>query len=466
MPRTKKISEIERPPAAAESFDSQEPGERNTQFRRSPKDFFTMAAERDPSGLILYVYRVWPVVNRAKSGSKEKYVDKVVPPDITEEYIRQSHGRGQYKLILHDSLSGKYGQSVGTTYLEITDPDLEPKLNLAELDAEHPSNKTYVMQLRREGKLPPEESEAMNNGNQAAALQQLTATVTTLAGKLAEKNPQAADGITQALGLVEKFNAQKPDPIAMAKQVKELLGGGDQNGQLLALLFQQNNMLMERVLTQAAGPASSEDDWLEKAEKLLGVASKLGLRAGGHGGGSWVSELVAALPSVASAIVQASMLQSAARAGAPGQVQAAGVPPPPAPAPGAHSAGAVPPPAPALAGAPDAAALPPELAQFEGVFQMMGLSALRVFDVTKQALAAFRRGVAGDDWAHALVNMTDDGERLYDLLAQFGKDQILAVLRTSPAWVELAAREADVLAWLDAFLEYGRPDEGQEGGGQ
>lgn len=86
---------------------------------------------------------------------------------------------------------------------------------------------------------------------------------------------------------------------------------------------------------------------------------------------------------------------------------------------------------------------------------MIGISPVRILGLAQRALSAFKRGISGSAFADGLISIEDDGEELYQVVSTFGREQILALLRKSPAWVELASREAEVAAWLDDFLAYG-----------
>lgn len=452
MARAKKINDIEAADGPALSLDSPADESGNSQFRRAPAKFWEEVAARDPKSIVCYVYRLWPVIDRGLVGEKRKYIDLVAPPDISEDYIRANHGRGTYRLMLHDSSAGRYGQTVAQTKVEITDPDLEPRLDLRELDLGHDANKSFVMALKRAGRLPLEGSDmAKDEGGAVAA--KLTDTLVKLTEKRGDGN-----GVVETLALVEKVLARQPDPLEQAAKLKQIIGGGDTNAVLLKSLLEQQTRLTELLVNQRGNPGrGGEDDLLDKAEKLLGLADRLGLRLGGGGGGaSWVDLVAKALPSLAQAFA-AMAARGAVPSASPGMGAAVSpdvAPMIPAPVPGVPAPGAP---------------VSPELAQFEGVLSMFGLSLPRILDVASQAVAAFERGLSGDVFAEALAHFNADGERIYDVLASAGRDTILAALKSSPAWARLAARESEVVAFVDAFIEWGRdtalgPQVGGEGG--
>ena len=90
---------------------------------------------------------------------------------------------------------------------------------------------------------------------------------------------------------------------------------------------------------------------------------------------------------------------------------------------------------------------------------------LDAFRLGRAALEAFQRGVSGDSFADSLVSdplgvMKGKGDEIYSALASAGKEQILAFIKSSPAWAQISARLPEVEVWVNEFLAYGAPDDG------
>lgn len=407
--------------------------------------FETVRTYPRPDDLVCYLYRVWPIIDRKKHDkTKPKYIDKLTAQSTTRDHIRKAWGSGKYLLSLFDAGSGQYGSRIASATLDLGyDVDNFPVFDVDELVLGVEKNRSVEESLRVRGLL--QEGDEMKDTS--AAVAQLTNTVTELAGKLSERKPAAAEEpLALALQLIERLQVGRPDPLEQAAKLKDLLGG---DNKLLAVLLENQARMTEALLkhqTAAVAPQGATSV-LDQLDTLTAVMEKLGglaRRGGGGGNGSGVLlELVRVLPSVIGGIGQALSAAAAMRAGM----------------------GQVAPPTPAVIPQQQETALSPQSSvpvfdeQVDEVLNVIGVSPARVFLLAKRAVSAFHRGVSGSQFADGLHATEDDGEQVYNVLSALGRDQIMAVLRKSPAWADLAAREEQVAAWVDDFLAYGVGEE-------
>jgi hypothetical protein len=95
--------------------------------------------EWNTRGFTIYVWRVWPVIDKKDSSH---YLCKVSEP-IDPDYILRHFGSGKYLLQLNGEVDGERGKRVDSTVLSIHNPDFAPKLDPAELVASDPRNEVY-----------------------------------------------------------------------------------------------------------------------------------------------------------------------------------------------------------------------------------------------------------------------------------------------------------------------------------
>lgn len=84
-----------------------------------------------------------------------------------------------------------------------------------------------------------------------------------------------------------------------------------------------------------------------------------------------------------------------------------------------------------------------------------------LIEVGQDAIDAFERGISGDDFANGLV-CRRGGEQLYNTLYEMGKESIISYVSMVPGLAEkLQPKRAELEAWLDEFIAYGTPEDGQ-----
>jgi hypothetical protein len=294
------------------------------------------------------------------------------------------------------------------------------------------------------------ESEAVNTAQLQEIVKQAGAPqselVSGLLNLLAAERSKQVDPLTQALAIVDKF---KPAP--------------DQNQ--VAVMQLLTDLLKDRM---GNGSAARAADPMEATRAQLGFLRELkqegflGAAEGKAGGGDMWAEAFKALPHVLDFLKQgfgAFMMARGMAAAGPG---VAGMPASggAAASPIATAAATA---APEFDGAPGMAAAPDETTEGDGsMFGMpKGVTIASMVDVGKKAIAAYRRGIAGEDFAHGLCAFDERTEALYSALHSAGRDQLLQLLdmagpMAGPEISEVLQNERPkISAWLDSFLAYG-----------
>lgn len=401
---------------------SDPPGESGRK-KRSFSDLLKFAREyENKTAMALYLYRLWPVIDLNLVGKKFSYIDKFAGPDECDlDAIMRKWGRGKYKICLTDSNRKGFDQRLCEATFEVDNPDFEPasEFGWRELDLGSPQNASFVQSLRLRGLLPKEGEETMQ-GSDTAAVSALTQLVREV---ISRESNKGADPYSVGLQIAKEIAAKpQQDPMEAALRMVELMNKS-----------KQDNGVVEALKAEIAElrRAASGDSLFDQFKKFRELERAIGGRGGGGGGGmpEWLGEL---LKSLAPALLTLLMRGG----GAPGMAPA---PAGPGPSPGA-------PPAfpPVIPMAPDGA----------GEGDLM----IRLIQTANKALKAFQRGMTGDDFAHSLVTLEDDGEEIYSTFSGMGVDGLISTLKTTPQWAGLAAREGEVRDFLAAFVAYGEPE--------
>jgi hypothetical protein len=169
---------------------------RPADFNLPPEKFYeylsVILADQDwRDRATLYVYRVWPVIDRTKAGGTTTNIAKLFGSDVisSEDDILHRWGSGSYHFKLRDGEAKKIVCMSTVKGLR----DLEnhpPILDLDDLDMDDPENKGYISWLKLkgifkpEGERPSREDEEMN----AEAIRPLTETIANLSEKLAYRH--------------------------------------------------------------------------------------------------------------------------------------------------------------------------------------------------------------------------------------------------------------------------------------
>lgn len=433
-------------------------------------DWVSEVDESEFDHLVPYLYRTWPIIDRQRVDSKASLnIDKLGDKQtLNLEYIKQTHGNGSYKITVNDvnkAVNGK-GGTIGSVYLDIKEPGLEPILRLDELDFGHRENKVYVDKLIAQGKITPDGkvtqvTPTQNMGNDPAVMQLLTSLINkvtdgrnqpipkdTTAETIGQMYSKASETMMQ---MVKDNSKADNDPLKMLSALKDLLPKQDSGEGMLSLVLklqgdsqarEQTMMLKLMEVMQAKGETESDIDKLIKFKEL-------GLLGGGDGASHKRSTLEilaeAGAPILGKVfdtvqlILQGNML---AKAGL--------VPPSP-------SQPQQPPPQQA-----------PQIAKGENVIEMPTLNETDQFTqlLTQYGgmiVQAINTKTPGDKFADSIDTMF--GTIVYESIASMGKEGILAKLQAVPnVWNQIGGAPQLVNQFIDEFIAYGsQEDEGEEG---
>lgn len=373
-----------------------------------PETFFEfLKAYPDWEACAIYLYRLWPVIDRKLTGHSEKYIDVFSEP-ITEMDILRKHGSGKYLLHFNDSNRPGGLKQVAMCKLELNDPLYEPILDHNEVVEGIDANKSYIEGQIARGKWkrnpPPEASAAPSTESLAAsvasALQRMTP------APVASTEPARPDPYEIGLRIAElaQRSAPKPsaDPLDLALKIVALMREKKESDPLE--LYAKVADIIEARAARYAGKAPATD-W---SAALLDFAK--------------------ALPALVQGFVS---LRAANSPAISGTVQGPAV-------------GAV---------APSTATVPTTPLP---VSAEMLLEQLKPF-----LLKSISAGQGGDEFAAGIV--TFYGEDKYREIAGLGMEGILDVMRRqADIWSLLSPYEAEVRSFVADFLAYGQqePSEG------
>lgn len=409
MPRAKTAPREAAESQGEQGFDFKKP------FQHLKPESFWPFLQQYPSweAGALYVYRIWPVIDRRLTGHKEKYIDVFAEP-ITELDLLRKHGSGKYQIHFNDSNRPKNLANVATCKVEINDPMFDPVVPLEEVVEGADANKSYIDGLKARGKWR-ENPVSNTDGGQATA--ELAKTLNNMVDRVMDRpqppqEPTRQDPFDIALKMVSMMPKPAPaaDPMELALKIADRMQAG----------------------MQAPAPQRREVDPLEIYVKVADVIeSRANRQSASTGGGTdWGGMLlgfVNALPQ----LIQGFMMMRAMPPQPPPAGDPSGYPPAAAPVV------ITPPVAPVQSANPDLPILFDELKPF--------------------LLGAIVQGQTGDEFASALV--TFRGEDRYRQLASFGLDGLLAGLQNhADLWMMLSPYEEQVRTFIQEFLDYGKAE--------
>ena len=486
MPRTKTTPSDETP-----AFNFSLTGQTFTNVDRFLQ-FWREYPDRD--GLKAYLYRVaLPCIDSRQTGRVESSLDtwETDRPVPSADDVLRAWGSGKFQFMLNDQKKPAGFQQLAKSTFVLEDSDVPAVYNPSDLIvsgeqgaknrpfierwlaagwqvAEGQSNEAYRNRRTKEKEpfaclLPPSEGGGGKaaGGVDAAAVDAIfqranesngsrDQVLNAVLGMLAsERNNRPADSLSQALDIMERIKPQS-DPVQV-----ELL-----------------KVVAGMVQHQQPAAAVKPVDHLESTRATLGFLHELresGFIDGGarETGGSFWPGLFSALPAILGfferGITAAVMARAAAGGPAGGGPAPAGVA-----GSGAVRRAAAPAPAPAAEGEEtefDESA-EPEAGADQEVGEMFGLpkgvTVGALTGIGKDAASCFRRGIDGYSFAHSVV-CKENGEVLFAALHSMGKTGIMQALQmlapmTAPDLAEkMKAEPAAVAAFVDSFLEYGKP---------
>lgn len=417
MPRKRAATDVQTAGSTPEPLDFSRPFQ---QLR--PETFYRFTREYpNQEAVATYVYRLLPKINRAQVGIKTNYIAIHTEP-VDEAMLLQAHGSGFYMLKFTDSNQPKGITQRATTKLELSDPDFPPVVDPRELVLDDEKSRPWLDDLRARGVLKGEHvSGATNESPAVDALADVTKKLLEDRGKEAQLGNQLTPIILEII---------KRNPMKEAFEIADRLKPAE--SPLTA-------KMLELLIAQRATPAPAASDPFETYERIEKLLDKVASKSGGGKSSGW-SEFLQAAPGLLQSGLNLMTTILALRGGQQ--------PPPPAPVAAPRQEQVAPVDAENI--------LPP------GDVDMMNPATIRALQTTgEKAIKAFERGISGEHFAAALT-VDEEGEKLYDMLFDLGKDGILQALSMVPGLSErLAPRRAEIEVWLESFIRYGA-EEGEE----
>ena len=173
-------------------------------------EFFERLASCKPddwqTGFKVYVYRVWPIIDR-KDG--QHFLAKVNEP-FDPDYILRNWGSGKY----HLKLNNQQGKTLATTTISCHNPDFPPRVDPAEVVVSDPRNDQYFKVWAKRQEAEPESIRITDSSAVGQAMQEL--------GRIAREKPTVDKALADLYletakardSLVEKIGSKQDSGVA------------------------------------------------------------------------------------------------------------------------------------------------------------------------------------------------------------------------------------------------------------
>lgn len=388
----------------------------NKSFQRLRWETFQQFQAQYPNweGVSLYLYRLWPKIDRALGGIKHNYIDKFVEP-VTETQLLREHGSGKYLLTLNDQNRPKQLQKVAETKIDLDDPDYPPRLNLKEVVVGHSDNQSFIEGLKARGLWIGEEA---MTGNDSQAVTEMARLVRDVTNKAVQKEePSQPDPFDQALRMLTVIKEFSPKPPAIQQT-------------------DPYEVALKLVTLVQPKQAEPKEDPLEVYARVTETVERIAGRfERGGGGGGWsqvLMKLLDNLPGVIQGIVA---------------MRAMAEPPVPGGAP------------------PGVPSVPVPIQTMENPMAQTGSVELStLFQAIRPYLfKAMTAGQSGYDFAAGLITFV--GQDKYQALAAHGQEGLMGFLKQqADVWPMLAPFEERVREFVEEFLSYGQEPQDEEPG--
>jgi hypothetical protein len=270
-----------------------------------------------------YLYRDWPLIDvflpypdekTARKAGVVKYQERFSEA-FTRDTILHRFGSGKYHVDLNDT-NKPHDATVCTVFLTIEDSRFPPLVDPATVK-DHPENRSFVAQLRREGKLPPEGGAMSPQTNDSATAQALASVLQQAIRAIAEKKPEGLEGqmVPQLIGMMKTASdkaiemavgqVRQDSPEGVLKliaAIKELMTQGNSNDKMFEMFLKmqadhqrlatemqsKNTELLMKLIDQKTAPRDGTEGSLVKKVLEVSIDRLLDGSGGSAGGGdSW-----------------------------------------------------------------------------------------------------------------------------------------------------------------------------------
>lgn len=436
--------------------------------------------------ILWYMYRTMPRISR----TDQKYID-CSNIAITEQWILETHGSGDYMFIVNDQTKGK-GNNLCTAFCRVDNPIYPPILNIAELDVHFKGNEPYVTRLISEGKLTTDRK-PMNQPQNGGGTQLSDQIILKLIDKLDQKqinnmkDPKDS-AIEAAFNIIGKGNEaatklmldqmKQDDPDKLFKLVELIMKmipkppehKDNTDGNMMKFLEIMNKKdetimnlmtkMMDKQIAVQAGPSEGDvfDKSLDRMTKLMELT---GIGEGGGKKSTLETVMQYGMPVLQNVFGMIQNLMALKAQGAPQIDPKTGKPVPTSTVPVVVSNAP-----PITAGAEDEQVIEgqPTIEGKKTVEQAMMMNS----EQQKQAISnglkqmgpriidAIQRGVPGDAFAESIEGFL--GPIVYNQLASLGVDNIIEIVKTDQQlWSQLAPVENLFVEFVKEFVAYGEP---------
>lgn len=421
------------------TVDTTDPRKNPRAERLPPAEFFDFVQQwPTPDDLMIYVYRLEPVIQRKAQGFRGRpvtYINKVAGR-ITEQWLLQARGSGRYQIRLTDQgTKGKQTRQVCETVLNINQWEKFPPIidDYSELvDCE--SNRAYIAGLLAHKEIVKTPDGRILNYDDAQASAQPAGQNDQSATTTKAALDFARDMMTQARQIMPQPNGSKVEEHAGMKAVdtmsamtlklmEESKGGGSND--MVVLLMKQNNELMMRFLERQQSPTQTG---LKDLAGILEIVDKI--RGPGSEAPIWEKVLTAMAPAIPGLL---------ARMGGPAPGLAPQIEPPkPGPVP-VHEANM------------------PQPANTTSAVSSSLLPAEQIHQMGVQIISHMERGKPGSDLAAAIDSFY--GFAAYSQIAALGPLRMKAALQSDAEIWNTLATFPGLDEFLEDFIAYGTPEE-------
>lgn len=193
-------------------------------FTCKPEKFFpywTSLYPKYKDRITVYIYRMWPVINRERNG-KKKYIDKLGEP-LTRDDMAHRYGDGDYAMHLTDGnrevcRTAMHGRDGIRNYAP-------PIIDVQDLVMDDPANGTYIETLRSQGIL--ERAKGEDEVATVQAVSEITSGMVQMMGKVLDKNASTASADqAAATRSIELISSTANKVVDMVKDQAAAAGGG------------------------------------------------------------------------------------------------------------------------------------------------------------------------------------------------------------------------------------------------
>lgn len=444
--------------------------------------------------VIWYLYRLDPKIIRPDG---EEYIDKGSHA-LTEDYILENFGSGEYQLKFNDVGKPKNAKNVFTAYFRYNLPDKPPKVNMAELDVDAKVNRRFVDQCITKGLLTVDRKPMNTIQPQGVSNDAIVNLLGKMIDKLdrtqinnASKDPRDA-AISEAFAIMGKGNEaatrmmleqmKENSPDTLIKLVTLIMGmmpkqdNKSDDGMLMKFISIMNdkdktmmdmmNKMMEMTI-KASQPKegqtnNSEDSFDKFMDRFSKMADLMGLTGGGGGGKKSTLEVALqyGMPAVERAfgIIQ-NLLALKASGVQPitnnGQGQQTRTNQPTLPVTTSTSE----------VTAEDTEATTVNTNNNGGAGMGINEDLIKrgVLELAPKIVEAMNRDTSGDAFADSINTFL--GPQAYDMIAGLGEEKILECIKSVPqVWALFSMREPALKKFIKDFISYGNDEELPTGG--